>query len=289
MIASLPERAGKPVPADLQSKRDILAEAVRSGALPVPAGMAVVDLGGVRTLRFGAAEPDGAMVVHFHGGGFRQGQPEMIARYAAALAAAEGAQVFCPAYRLAPDHPFPAGLNDAVRSIVALVEAMPDRPLFLAGDSAGGGLAAAATLRCLHAHVPVAGLILHSPWLDLTVSAPCYRTNEASDNLFSEQLAAEAAQAYLQGHPPSDPLASPLLGDLAAFPRTFISVGSGEVLQADALSFHDRLRVAGVAVELCEVAAMEHVAVTREPELVGSRQVLTRTVDFLFRERWLPR
>lgn len=283
MIAPLPERPGQAVPLDLQQKRDMLATAVRSGALPLPNGQSVVHIGGVRTLRFGAAAPKGGTVVHFHGGGFRQGQPEMIARYAAALAEAADVEVFCPAYRLAPDHPFPSGLNDAICVIAKLAAISPERPLFVAGDSAGGGLAAAATLLCISDGVRIAGLVLHSPWLDLTISNPCYRANAASDELFSEELATEAARQYLQGHPASHQLASPLHGDVANFPRTFISVGTGEVLYADALSYHDRLVAAGCAVEICAITGMGHVAITRDLALTGARQVMDKTVSFILR------
>lgn len=275
----LSERVGRPAPADLAAKRTILAEAITSGALPPAKGQAVETIGGVRTLRFGPLTGAATTIAHFHGGGYRQGAPEVASGYAAALAEATGATVFCPTYRLAPEAPFPAALNDAIR-VVADLAGRGGR-LILAGDSAGGGLAAALTGVCLTHGLPIAALILHSPWLDLTVKSMSYRANADTDCLFSEAAAGEAAEMYLQGHSAADPLTSPLFADLAAFPPTFISVGSGEVLLDDAVAFHRRLLEASREVRLLVIPEMAHVAVTRSLELPGSREVLDATLSFL--------
>lgn len=276
---ALPERPGQSAPADLQAKRDLLAAAIASGALPSAAGQADEVIAGVRTIRFGQPSPDAPTIIHFHGGGFRQGAPEVCARHAAALAQAAGAAVYCPAYRLAPEAPFPAALNDGLR-VLGHLAASP-APLILAGDSAGGAIAAALAQLCAPAGLAIAGLLLHSPWLDLRVTSASYRTNARSDPLFSEASAIEAARMYLQGHPATDPLASPLLGNPALFPPTYISVGLGEVLLDDARVFHRRLTAASTPATLHEIAGMDHVAVTRGPDLPGSPEVLAATLSFL--------
>lgn len=278
-MTELPERPGYPAPEALATRRRALADALATGALPRVEGSAEEVIAGVRTLRFGKAEPGGNTILHFHGGGFRLGAPETVAAYAAALAHRSGATVYCPAYRLAPEAPIPAALNDAMR-VVRQLTASASR-LVLAGDSAGGGLAASVAQLCGHLGIRIAGLVLQSAWLDLTVSSPSYRTNAASDPLFSQASASEAAQMYLQGHSADDPLASPLFADPAHFPPSFISVGSGEVLLDDARRFHQRLRAAGRPAVLCEVAGMAHVAVTRGADLPGSPQVMARTLAFL--------
>lgn len=276
---ALPERPGQTAPAELQGRRDMLAAAIAGGALPSGAGQADEVIARVRTIRFGQPSPDAPTIVHFHGGGFRQGAPQVCARYAADLAHATDAAVYCPAYRLAPEAPFPAALNDGMRVVRHL--AVSQGPLILAGDSAGGAIAAALAQLCAQDGLVIAGLVLHSPWLDLSVNSASYQANAEADSLFSEASAIEATRMYLQGHPATDPLASPLLGDPALFPPTYISVGLGEVLLDDARAFHRRLTAASRSATLHEVAGMEHVAVTRGPDLPGSPEVLAATLCFL--------
>ncbi|WP_184245720.1 alpha/beta hydrolase fold domain-containing protein [Novosphingobium chloroacetimidivorans] len=275
---ALPERPGQSAPAELQGKRDMLAAAIAGGALPSVAGQADEVIARVRTIRFGQPSSDAPTIVHFHGGGFRQGAPEFCARYAADLAHASGAAVYCPAYRLAPEAPFPAALNDGMRVVRHLAS---QGPLILAGDSAGGAIAAALAQLCAQDGLAIAGLVLHSPWLDLGATSASYQTNAEADSLFSEASAIEAARMYLQGHPATDPLASPLLGDPALFPPTYISVGLGEVLLDDARAFHRRLTAASRSATVHEVAGMDHVAVTRGLDLPGSPAVLAATLSFL--------
>lgn len=224
------ERGGRAPPSDLAGRRRAIAGAVAAGAWRAEPPPRETAIGGVRSLVFGhAPDVNGAgTVVHFHGGGFRQGCPEMGGPFAAMLASRCDVEVILPAYRLAPEHPFPAALNDGM-AVIRARAGDSDEPLILSGDSAGGGLAASLAALCGAEGLPLAGLVLFSPWLDLTVSSGCYATNAASDPLFSRQSASEAADQYLQGHPMNDPLASPLFAELARFPPAFISVGTGEV------------------------------------------------------------
>ena len=225
----------------------------------------------MRVLRFDPAGRPRATVLHFHGGGFRQGRPELSAAFAAALAARCGVRVICPAYRFAPEHPFPAALHDACAVARAL-----DDPI-LSGDSAGGGIAAALGQLCPEAR----GLVLLSPWLDLTVTSACYADNAATDPLFSQASASEAAAQYLQGVPADAMLASPLFADPRAFPPTFVSAGDGEVLADDARSFHARLVAVGVEAQLLIVPGMEHAAVTRGLSLRGAAETFAAVAGFV--------
>ncbi len=282
-----PERAGHAAPADLAERRAGLAAAVAAGLWRTDPAPEEVHIGGVRCLRFSPSGTSRGTILHMHGGAFRIGCPEQIAPFALALAQACAVDVICPAYRLAPEHPFPAGLNDGWAVLHALAE-VAGHPLILSGDSAGGGLAASLAAMAHQAGMPLAGLALLSPWLDLTVTDPAYTTNAITDPLFSAQAAREAATLYLQGHAPDDPLASPLLGHVSGYPPTYLNVGTGEVLAGDALRLRDRLMQAGVPVTLHTVDGMEHVAVTRDRGLVGSEEAFAGLVGFVDRSTAPP-
>ena len=277
--ARLPEREGHGCPPALAERRAAMEQARLAGFWRVEPAPVEQMLGGVRALRFPAPAPHAPLLVHFHGGGFRQGFPEQVAGYAARLAAAAGVEVICPAYRLAPEHPFPCGLNDAL-TVIDLFRST-GRPLILAGDSAGGGIAAAAALLCVRHGVPLAGLILHSAWLDLGVSDACFERNAASDPLFSRAAAQEAAALYLQGQDAGDPLASPLSSAPVGFPPSFLSTGTGEVLSGDSRRFHAALVAQGIPATLLEIEGMEHVAVVRDFALTGAAATFDATIAFI--------
>lgn len=228
------------------------------------------------------APPDRAIgtVLHFHGGAFRLGCPEQIGSFAAELAARCHVTVICPAYRLAPEHPFPAGLADAQSVMNALISSGEGR-LVISGDSAGGGLAAGLAAISDQTSLRLAGLALLSPWLDLAVTNPSFVINAASDPLFSAESARIAAEFYLQGLSAEHPIASPLHGQTAGYPPTFINVGTGEVLLDDARLLHARLSAAGVAVQFHPVEGMEHVAVTRDRTLPGSAETFDILAGFI--------
>jgi len=278
-----PERSGKPAPPEIAERRLVMAAAVASGTWRIGAPQQTVILNGVRVLRVSPADrPARGTVLHLHGGGFRIGCAEMSAPFAAALAARCGVEVVCPDYRLAPEHPFPAGLVDAYRAMRALQEE-GESPLILSGDSAGGGLAAGLAAICVAEAKPPAALILLSPWLDLTVTSRSYDEHAANDPLFSRAEAAKAAALYLQGTSPQHPLASPQFGAVKGFPPTLIGVGREEVLWGDAQAFHAKLAAAGVDAQLHAVAGMQHVAVTRSFSLPGAAETFEAVAAFVDR------
>ena len=275
-----PERQGIAAPAELAAKRAGIIAAVASGMWRTDPAPDELTIAGVRVLRFSPPGDAQGTVLHIHGGAFRIGCPEVIAPFAAALAIRCGMTVICPAYRLAPEHPFPAGLGDAY-SVWAEVAASGGDRMILSGDSAGGSLAAAITALAAADKTPPAGLALLSPWLDLTAMSTSFHTNGPSDLLFSEAAAREAANLYLQGISPLEPLASPLFGRVDGFPPTFINVGAGEVLADDARNFRDRLHAAGVPIRLDMVEGMEHVAVTRDQRLTGASHAFEALAAFV--------
>jgi acetyl esterase/lipase len=259
-----------------------MAAAIAAGNWRTGAPHHEASLGGVRVLRFTPppGRPARGVVLHLHGGGFRIGCPEMVGPFAAALATRCSVDVVCPDYRLAPEYPFPAGLRDT-RAVMLALRGADEGPLILSGDSAGGGLAAGlAALSVEDRHRP-AGLVLISPWLDLTVTSNSYTDNATRDPLFSRAEALKAAALYLQGATAQDPLASPLFEPVRKFPPTLISVGLEEVLLDDARQFHAKLLAEGADARLCAIAGMQHVAVTRNLSLPGAAETFEAIAAFL--------
>jgi epsilon-lactone hydrolase len=278
------ERTGRDAPADLAERRAMMAKATEAGMMPGPVRpVAEATIDGVRTLTVspetGAPR---AYLLMLHGGGYRLGRPENDTRFAERLADRCGIAVVLPAYRLAPENPFPAGFIDAWKALVALRGRIGDAPLLVGGDSAGGGLAAALAVHAVSQGGPrIDGALLFSPWVDMTITAASFKQNAESDMLFPEASAQTASDTYMQGFDLKHPLASPLFADLAGFPPAFINVGNGESLRDDSLSLHGKLRAAGVHSELLGVDDMEHVAPVRGENLVGSAESFAAVAAFV--------
>ena len=283
-----PLRHGAPAPAALIERREMIANSRKH--IAVDPGVTVVErqCGGVSGL---ACSVPGATrtILHLHGGGYRLGDPRTWVPFAAWLARVARAHVFLPDYRLAPEHPFPAAIHDAVNVYADLAESGGGggaAPL-VSGDSAGGGLAAALVVALGGLDLaPPPGLLMISPWLDLTVESGTFASRAARDKLFSREAAIEGSGQYLQGHSPRDPLASPLFADVAGFPPTQIFAGGEEVLLGDTVAFAARLAEAGVSVESHVVAGMQHVWPTVFPELpesVAAMEAMARFADRVLR------
>ena len=286
-ISLPPERHGRAPDPDLAMRRGQMQAAVDAGAWKTAKPPVETTLAGRRCLRF---KPDGApkgYMLQLHGGGFRIGRPEFESLFAEALAKRCGVEVVVPQYRLAPEGPFPAGLVDAFEALQALRAEVGDAPLIVGGDSAGAGLAASLGVLCAGEGPQIDGLVLLSPWLDLRVSAKSYVINAATDPMFSAESASIAAELYLQGFDPTHPLVSPLLAEIAAYPPSLISVGTGEVLADDSLLFHAKLLAAGAVSRLSAIDGMEHVAVVRSLEMPGAAETFEAVVAFV--ERILQR
>lgn len=223
-----------------------------------------------------------ATLVHLHGGGFRLGSAAGSAAFGTRVADAAHVRVVLVDYTLAPEHPFPAALRDALHVYDAVRFEPSALPVLVGGDSAGGGLATSLVVAALGAGLPLpAGVALFSPWLDLTVSAGSYGTRAETDMLFSAASATTAAELYLQGWDARDPLASPVLADLRGFPPSLVFVGSEEVLLDDALALVNALARAGSTVGLHSVAGMQHVWPTIWPELPESATALRLLAAFV--------
>jgi acetyl esterase/lipase len=205
--------------------------------------------------------PQDAAVLYCHGGGYAGGSARAYVGLAGHIARAAGVRALVFDYRLAPEHPFPAAVEDARAVYSWLLDSgvAPSR-IALAGDSAGGGLALATALAARQHGVALpAAMVLLSPWTDLTSGGASVHARAARDPLLSPESLEVFAGRYLGKHDRQDPLASPLFADLAGLPPTLIQVGSDEVLFDDASRLAARAREAGVQVELQEWPEMMHV------------------------------
>ncbi|HEX2440650.1 MAG TPA: alpha/beta hydrolase [Methylomirabilota bacterium] len=202
-----------------------------------------------------------AAVLYLHGGGYSIGSPRSHRHLAAAIARAAGTAALVPDYRLAPEHPFPAALDDALGAYQWLLgRGIAPGRIVVAGDSAGGGLTVALLLALRERALPrpAAGVCI-SPWVDLTCSGASYATKAAVDPIVTREGVGMMAQAYAGSGDPKAALLSPLYGDLHGLPPLLVQVGSDEVLLDDAVGLADRAKAAGVSVTLEEWPAMIHV------------------------------
>jgi epsilon-lactone hydrolase len=273
-----PRRPGSSSSHDLQALRSIISDSLD----PSPAGVEEdeLTLGDVPCVVCGA-EGSKATLLWFHGGGFRLGSSHHSAAFGRRLAAATSARVVLVDYALAPEHPFPAALYDAVEAFEEAQSRWPGA-LLLGGDSAGGGLAAALTVAVERTGATSPdGLILLSPWCDLTVSAPSYEANATTDSLFSASSATEAASLYLQGWDAADPLASPLHARLVGFPPTLILASTDEVLLDDAWRLSDALAGLGAEVTAHFVPGVPHVWPTLQHDHPASLAALEEIARFV--------
>lgn len=200
----------------------------------------------------GPSNRGGQAVVYFHGGAYVIGSAATYRELIGRLSMATGMWVLAPNYRLAPEHPFPAAVDDALAAYRWLlgIGIEPGR-IVIAGDSAGGGLALATLLALRDAgdRLPTAAVLL-SPWIDLTCSDDSYASRAESDPLLTREVLVTLATHYLAGADPKSVLASPIYADLKGLPPLLVHVGSDEVLLGDATHLAERARAAGLDVEL---------------------------------------
>ena len=167
----------------------------------------------------------------------------------------------CPNYRLAPEHPFPAAIDDAVHAYQWLLDhgGEPSKTV-LAGDSAGGGLAVSAAIALRDRHLPMcAGIVAISPWADLTCSGESITSRAAVDIECTRAGLLEMAGWYMNGADPSQPLASPVFADLAGLPPLLCVVGGDEILLDDSVRLVRNAGIAGIDATLFIAAGMQHI------------------------------
>lgn len=200
-------------------------------------------------------------ILYCHGGGYTSGNLGYARVLASKLAHVTGYDVLSFEYRLAPEHPYPAAVEDALQTwdhLMLLGYGAQD--IILAGDSAGGNLALVLCLRLRGAgrRLP-GGLVLFSPWTDMTMSGPSYGERAAIDPMLTANYIDAVRRAYAPGEDFSHPELSPLFGDLSGFPRTLVQVGDHEILFSDAQRLAEALRRQNVPARLEVSEGMWHV------------------------------
>ena len=260
-----------------------------SGSAPSPRGVAIrpVDAGGVpaeRVIPRGA--PTDRCVLYLHGGAWCLGSPRTHRRLVADLASGAGVRAVSVDYRLAPEHPYPAGLDDSVAAYRWLLERRVDPSrIVVAGDSAGGNLAAALLLRLRDEGIPLpAGAVLLSPATDLALTGPSHVTRKEVDPFFAKVGPVRFVEDYVGSHDVRAPCISPLYADLGGLPPMLIHVGDHEVLLDDSVRFAERATAAGVDARLVVWPGMFHVFQTFAPFLPEARRADREIGDFI-RER----
>jgi monoterpene epsilon-lactone hydrolase len=222
-------------------------------------------------------------VLYLHGGAYVYGSPLHYRDFIWRIADATAAHVLCVDYRLAPEHPFPAAVDDAVSAYRwLLAEGADPRRTAVMGDSAGGGLTYAMLLKLRDDGIPLPAVAAAlSPWTDLALTGQSLRLSDWIDPMISTAQARLFADAYLSGVDPKTPYASPLFGDPAGLPPSLIQVGSDEILRDDAERMAERLRCAGCAVELQVWPHMPHVWQLFARILPEGRQAIERIGEFV--------
>jgi acetyl esterase/lipase len=222
-------------------------------------------------------------ILYLHGGAYIAMSPQTHRSLTSRLATASDASLFALDYRLAPEHPFPAAVDDALAAYRALLamDFAPSR-IVLAGDSAGGGLTLSTLLALRDSGDPLpAGAVLFSPWTDLAATGRSLVENSASDALFFGTWVAAEAQHYLAETPATHPLASPVYADLSGLPPLLIQVSESEVLLDDSRRVHDNALRVGVRSTLQVWPALPHVWQMFAPILPEGRAALRDAGDFI--------
>ncbi len=220
-------------------------------------------VGGIEAIWALPAGADKSRVIQYtHGGGFVVGSADSHRKMAGHLAKALGVTAMILHYRRAPEHPYPAQIEDAVSAYKALLaEGYEAKRILTAGDSAGGNLAIASVLKFRELDLPLPGAVIaYSPWLDMALRGDTLKTNAATDALVSRAILEGMAGMFLGGKTdPLDKLANPLENDFFGFPPLYITCGGAETLQSDSEALFNKAKTSGVKAQLSVVQGMQHV------------------------------
>ncbi|MDE5587868.1 MAG: alpha/beta hydrolase [Acetatifactor sp.] len=222
------------------------------------------------------------VVLHCHGGGYSTGSCLYARTLTSKLAASTSMDVFCFDYRLAPENPYPAALEDAMKVWnYLMLFGYGARDVILTGDSAGGNLALALSLKLkAEGRLLPRGLVLMSPWTDLTSSGDSFESKESLDPVLNKPYIDRMVSAYAEGQDLKTPLVSPLYGDFEGFPPTYIQVGENEILLSDSLRLHQAFVDANVSVKMDIYPGMWHVF--QMSPVKAAREAMNKNAEFIY-------
>ena len=275
----------RPIPMDVSwaDRRKAMEDWQTALAMPADVKTQPVDAGGVRAEWIWRPDSDlDRAILYLHGGGYAIGSIATHRYLMQSVSKASGARVLGIDYRLAPENPFPAAVEDAVTAWRwMLAQGLEPQRGAIAGDSAGGGLTLATliALRDRGVALPAAAALL-SPWTDLAGTGASVKSKAAEDPMVTEAGLHAMAEAYLGSADARDPLASPLYAKLSGLPPLLIQVGTAEILLDDATRVAERARAAGVEVTLEPWDDMVHVF-QMFPSLAESSQAIAKIGDFV--------
>jgi epsilon-lactone hydrolase len=262
---------------DIEDMRTAYEAFLAEFAVPETVTVRPVNAGGISSLALSAGSADGPTILYMHGGGFTAGSAYGYRPLVGALVAAAGVDALVPDFRLAPEHPFPAALEDVLTAYVWLADQSPGG-IVLAGDSAGGGLACSLLLTLKAQGLPMpAGAVLMCPGVDPTCEA-IVTASAPPDTL---AVARRSIEAYLAGHPVDDPVVSPLLADLTGLPPLLIQTATGDHVLPEARRFAEVASQQGVDARLELYAADTHVFHVFWSFLPEAADALQRAGEFI--------
>lgn len=222
------------------------------------------------------------VILHCHGGGYSTGSSIYARTLTSKLAASTSMDVLCFDYRLAPENPYPAALEDGMKAWnYLMLLGYGARDVILTGDSAGGNLALALVLRLKQeGRILPRGMVLMSPWTDLTSSGKSFQTKAELDPVLNRAYIDKMVKAYAGDRDLEDPFISPLYGDFGGFPPTYIQVGENEILLSDSLRLHQAFVDANVSVRLDVCPGMWHVF--QMSPVKAARTAMDKNAEFIY-------
>ena len=267
-----------------EGRRRSFEQMVDGFTIDVPARYNRLNAGGL-TAEWVMAESasDSRVVLYLHGGGYIIGSPRTHRPLMAELSQASKGRVLGLDYRLAPEHPFPAPVEDSVSAYRWLLnEGYDPARIAVAGDSAGGGLTVAMMVQARYLGLPMPGAaVCISPWVDMEGLGESMETRAAADPMVGKENLMVSAKTYLGGSNPRAPLAAPLYADLRGLPPMLIQVGDAEVLLDDSTRLAGIAREAGVEVEMDVWDDMIHVWHVFAPILPEGKQAISQAGEFI--------
>ncbi|MGD9662359.1 MAG: alpha/beta hydrolase [Porticoccaceae bacterium] len=222
------------------------------------------------------------ILIHFHSGGYVMGSAKGYLEFASRLSAIADAPVVVPDYRLAPENPYPAPLEDGLAVYHWLLDQYAPGNILISGDSAGGGLTLALLMSARDQGIPLpAAAVVISPLTDLAAEGASYQENKDTDPLIDRDLAVGMGVVYIGDRDPKQtPLASPLYGDHKGLPPLFFLVSASEVLRDDSIRVVDSILASGGEAELVQFEGMVHIW-TIFPFLPETTEAMTKVKDFV--------